>query len=159
MFYWKKSCLFFSAKKKPFFHWISIQWFSMSFRTITAINKSKDIYLLWKNQKATFGQHLGNTCCLNIVFKGLLRPKISQKPTFYRSLMLYLGNTCCLNVALKINRKSHFCVFFDVTKPLRQHLGNICCLNVDQMLIINFFINRRYFLHQKSLKNIKNLLR
>ena len=30
---------------------------------------AKHIYILWKIWKSTFGQHLGNICCLNVALK------------------------------------------------------------------------------------------
>ena len=78
---------------------------------------AKDIYSSWRNPKSTFGQHLGNICCLKIVLK-------------------FCGK---IDFCSFFNIRTSKAIF-------RQHLGNKCCLNVEQMWIFEFFIKSRYFL-------------
>ena len=49
---------------------------SASFEDNLLVFGAKDIYILQKFRKSTFGQHLGNTCCLNIALR------ITQKVNF-----------------------------------------------------------------------------
>ena len=70
---------------------------SMGFKDNILIHGAKDIFFLQKFRKSTFGQHLGNICCLNVALKALLRQKMSKTEFFYWSLRQHLGNKCCLN--------------------------------------------------------------
>ena len=54
----------------------------MGLNDIIMIHGAKDIYFLQKFRKSTFGQHLGNTCCLNVALKALLRQKSGKNGFF-----------------------------------------------------------------------------
>ena len=69
-----------------------------SFWPIPMIHGAKDIYFLWKNHWATFGQHLGNICCLNVALIITIKIRFCDFFDVITSLRQHLGNKCCLNV-------------------------------------------------------------
>ena len=129
---------------------------SASFKYFLMVFGAKHIYFLCKIWKSTFGQHLGNICCLNVALKSLVRQKMCKNAFLYRSLRQHLGNICCLHVdqtlpneffmnsrcflhhePLKKNKprknRSYWNLVIQVKfrKPtFVHHLGNTWCLNI-----------------------------
>ena len=59
-------------KKFDVFHKTLTRAIFLSFDSFYMIHGAKDIYFLWKFWKSTFGQHLGNICCLHVALTALL---------------------------------------------------------------------------------------
>ena len=77
---------------------ISTRAIFASFWPFTMIYGAKDIYFSWKNHWATFGQHLGNICCLNVALNITRKIHFCDFFDVITPLRQHLGNKCCLNV-------------------------------------------------------------